>query len=183
MERNCESCKHLVRKGSVCGLDAYLCDNSPAGTCWYPASTAPTDCWEPTIVKKDYLVWSNEHNAWWGPDSCGYYPDVKMAGLYTCEEAEACCTSRSKVEGEPDPEIMVHRSVLAAFLGDDTLYKAQQDLKALKVVLAESQAREQALKIEVVHFSNKLEELVMEIKDTGKEQGRIVYDILKRYGG
>ncbi len=35
----------------------------------------------------DWFVWSFEHNAWWGPNHCGYYTEVRAAGLYT--EAEA----------------------------------------------------------------------------------------------
>jgi hypothetical protein len=34
-----------------------------------------------------YLLWSNKHNAWWRPDSCGYTDKVEEAGEYT--EAEA----------------------------------------------------------------------------------------------
>lgn len=40
-----------------------------------------------------WLVWSNEHEAWWGPDLCGYYRDIGSAGRYTLEEARACCTT------------------------------------------------------------------------------------------
>lgn len=34
-----------------------------------------------------WLVWSNEHAAWWGPNRCHYYTDVSAAGRYTLEEA------------------------------------------------------------------------------------------------
>lgn len=36
---------------------------------------------------KEYLIWSNEHRAWWGPGRVGYTPHVGAAGTYTREEA------------------------------------------------------------------------------------------------
>jgi hypothetical protein len=38
-----------------------------------------------------YLIWSFEHNAWWGPGECGYVGDVDRAGRYTLEHAEKIC--------------------------------------------------------------------------------------------
>ena len=35
-----------------------------------------------------YLIWSNEHNAWWGPREAGYVTQVLCAGVYTRERAE-----------------------------------------------------------------------------------------------
>lgn len=60
------------------------------------------------IPKREWLVWSNEHRAWWRPERCGYTSDVGGAGLYTEEEADECCESRSKIAGEEAPEIKVH---------------------------------------------------------------------------
>lgn len=34
-----------------------------------------------------YLVWSNQHKAWWRPDSRGYTMNVSLAGRYSREEA------------------------------------------------------------------------------------------------
>lgn len=34
-----------------------------------------------------YLVWSNQHRAWWRPKSAGYTDDVKRAGRYSRAEA------------------------------------------------------------------------------------------------
>jgi hypothetical protein len=36
-----------------------------------------------------YLIWSWEHQAWWGPNRCGYTTDVGLAGRYTEAEAGA----------------------------------------------------------------------------------------------
>lgn len=34
-----------------------------------------------------YIIWSHEHNAWWGDNRCGYVENVNSAGHYTPEEA------------------------------------------------------------------------------------------------
>lgn len=60
-----------------------------------------------------WLVWSNYHSAWWGPNERGYFTDIGSAGRYTYEAAVACCNKRDKVgEGEnahemvqPSPEL------------------------------------------------------------------------------
>jgi len=38
-----------------------------------------------------YLVWSNEHRAWWGHGHCGYAYRIEGAGRYSLEEALAIC--------------------------------------------------------------------------------------------
>jgi len=45
-----------------------------------------------------YLIWSFEHRAWWGPDRCGYTTDIERAGRYTKEEAGEIVTSSIMVE-------------------------------------------------------------------------------------
>jgi hypothetical protein len=37
------------------------------------------------------LIWSFEHNAWWGPGERGYVAAVEEAGRYTLSRAEAIC--------------------------------------------------------------------------------------------
>lgn len=34
-----------------------------------------------------YLVWSNEHRAWWAPNRLGYTSDIDNAGRYGRDEA------------------------------------------------------------------------------------------------
>ena len=47
------------------------------------------------MEKEQYLVWSNEHRAWWRSDRCGYSKLVKAAGRYSREEAlEICANAR-----------------------------------------------------------------------------------------
>jgi hypothetical protein len=38
-----------------------------------------------------YLIWSNEHRAWWRHDHCGYTSDINDAGWYKREEAIRIC--------------------------------------------------------------------------------------------
>lgn len=34
-----------------------------------------------------FLIWSLEHEAWWGPNHRGYFKEREKAGLYSFEEA------------------------------------------------------------------------------------------------
>lgn len=38
-----------------------------------------------------YLIWSEEHGSWWGPNSHGYTRSMAKAGRYTRQRAEAIC--------------------------------------------------------------------------------------------
>ena len=38
-----------------------------------------------------YLIWSNEHRAWWGQNSCGYTTRIEDAGRYSRTEAMEIC--------------------------------------------------------------------------------------------
>lgn len=49
-----------------------------------------------TEVKADWLVWSNEHGAWWKPDHCGYTSDIGEAGRYTQQEAREIAFKANK---------------------------------------------------------------------------------------
>jgi hypothetical protein len=45
------------------------------------------------MQRRYYLIWSNEHRAWWGPDSLGYTTVLEKAGRYTKAEADHICGS------------------------------------------------------------------------------------------
>lgn len=62
---------------------------------------------QPTEAKAEWLIWSNEHGAWWGPDQSGYYHHPIEAGRYTLERAKTLCKSRSWEDRIP-PETMIH---------------------------------------------------------------------------
>jgi hypothetical protein len=40
-----------------------------------------------------YLIWSEEHGAWWNPNRAGYTKSMVRAGRYSREEAEAISNS------------------------------------------------------------------------------------------
>jgi hypothetical protein len=68
--------------------------------------------------KREWLVWSMEHGAWWGPNRGGYFTNVCSAGLYTKAEADACVGSRSvcrelavHISEEADKIRLYHRNV------------------------------------------------------------------------
>lgn len=62
--------------------------------------------------REEWLIWSNEHRAWWGPNNCGYPKDVSNAGRYTFAEAREICTSRSWESVNIPPETMIHLSAV-----------------------------------------------------------------------
>lgn len=55
-----------------------------------------------------YLVWSNEHDAWWRPNRSGYTHDVWQAGRYPEAEAVEICRKAAYGwrGGSPPPEVM-----------------------------------------------------------------------------
>ena len=40
-----------------------------------------------------FVVWSHEHQMWWGPNHAGYTPDLNKAGRYTRREAGDIATN------------------------------------------------------------------------------------------
>lgn len=40
---------------------------------------------------EQYLIWSNEHKAWWGPNGNGYVRRVENAGSYSRIDAMNIC--------------------------------------------------------------------------------------------
>lgn len=51
-----------------------------------------------------YLIFSNEHGAWWRPSRCGYTVMLKAAGRYTRDEALSICAhARDGMSGTSCP--------------------------------------------------------------------------------
>jgi hypothetical protein len=41
---------------------------------------------------QNWLIWSNEHGAWWRPQASGYTRNIGEAGRYTKEFADDVCS-------------------------------------------------------------------------------------------
>jgi hypothetical protein len=52
-----------------------------------------------------YLIWSNQHRGWWGPDRCGYSPGLRGAGRYSRQQAVKICR-----DSLPDAMYLGHMS-------------------------------------------------------------------------
>jgi len=48
-----------------------------------------------------YLIWSHEHNAWWGPNERGYTQFISSAGRYREEDAWRIC-NRPAIDRKPN---------------------------------------------------------------------------------
>lgn len=56
-------------------------------------------------MREPYLVWSNEHRAWWRANGQGYTTSIEHAGIYTRDRAlDIARTSRDgwSIHGVPD---------------------------------------------------------------------------------
>lgn len=64
----------------------------------------------------DYLIWSNEHQAWWRPNSSGYTTFVEAAGRYPRAEAISIASGARDgwTEGEAPSEIAVSEADVLA---------------------------------------------------------------------
>lgn len=49
-----------------------------------------------------YVIWSNEHSAWWAPHARGYTPDLSKAGRYDRDEAIEHARGLFGWNGSPD---------------------------------------------------------------------------------
>ncbi|WP_226893875.1 hypothetical protein [Nisaea sediminum] len=78
-----------------------------------PTTSAETGC---------YVIWSNEHRAWWGPNRSGYRAKLEDAGRYTRDEAVRICThARGGRQFNHNPsEVPLLESDAAEFWSDDT---------------------------------------------------------------
>lgn len=75
-----------------------------------------------------YVVWSNEHCAWWGPNRAGYCTRLEYAGHYTREEAlRICIGARGGREFNHNPsEVPVLLADAEAFWPDADIEKQRR---------------------------------------------------------
>lgn len=81
-------------------------------------------------LQRHWLVWSNEHGAFWRPDSMGYTSDIKQAGRYTQGQARRCCDSgKLDPDGKPEEVMMLAPEAVDAAIkslpDDPALLKAE----------------------------------------------------------
>lgn len=64
---------------------------------------------EESGVSAPYLIWSNEHRAWWAPGRCGYVSSIERAGRYDRDEAIsiASCARGGWAKGKNPSEIAI----------------------------------------------------------------------------
>jgi hypothetical protein len=82
------------------------------------------------LVGGPWLVWSIEHNAWWGPNHCGYTPDRDRAGRYSVDQAREICRNAnyragSDNEGTGLPSEVMVPSPQWLMLSDAAIAKAE----------------------------------------------------------
>jgi hypothetical protein len=77
-----------------------------------------------------WLVWSNEHAAWWGANNRGYYLDIGSAGRYSLKAAQANCQSRSfDPKSNTNPPEMIQPSPELLDLWSKRVAKAKEALQ------------------------------------------------------
>lgn len=65
-----------------------------------------------------YVIWSNEHRAWWKPGEFGYSTDFAEAGLYDRQIALALCIGRRRMkDGVPDEIALPYRDAVFIVTG------------------------------------------------------------------
>jgi hypothetical protein len=69
-----------------------------------------------------YLIYSNHHKAWWGPDGRGYRSHIADAGRYELADTEkwltrgcGCCLVPEAVVPAPPAEVLASAEALAKY--------------------------------------------------------------------
>ncbi len=74
-------------------------------------------CFSPRTAK--YVIWSNQHGAWWGPSRRGYTQWIEEAGRYALAEAEAIVQGAT-LNGQ------LHEMHLSRLDGQSTVFTAPE---------------------------------------------------------
>lgn len=100
-----------------------------------------------------WLVYSRDHNAFWGPNNGGYFVEIAKAGRYTRPQAEAICRVRKCLDGTPGEVAVVAPEALDGILADNARLKGElatvrEDAGKLLGALHEATTREAAARAE-----------------------------------
>lgn len=68
--------------------------------------SSPHDTTRETPTAEPWLVWSYEHDAWWGPNHGGYYVSLLLAGVYSEAEARSIEASANRSRQHKSEEAM-----------------------------------------------------------------------------
>ena len=80
------------------------------------------------MSERIYLVWSNEHGAWWRTHAHGYTLHLKEAGRFTRKEAISYSKARDWRPGERLPELPVLEDDVKE-VGHRPMSPQQQDIE------------------------------------------------------
>lgn len=108
--------RHNVSTGAWKGVDLEIsaCLPKPPDVEFYSADkTEPEPHEEPAVDTSSFgipywLIWSNEHSAWWRAGGHGYTVDVNEAGRFMFEQAAKICSNANCYlrPGGPPNEVM-----------------------------------------------------------------------------
>jgi hypothetical protein len=79
-----------------------------------------------------WLIYSNEHRAWWGPGRHGYTIETERAGRYSFAEAMGICLQANVVPRDPPNEVMVLAPMPTIGLTDEEIMAALRAAGALE---------------------------------------------------
>lgn len=74
-----------------------------------------------------YLVWSNEHRAWWRPRAQGYTVHLEAAGRFSREEAIKHSRGGDQYRGQPLPELPIREADLMEILAPNSPQESVRD--------------------------------------------------------
>lgn len=95
-------------------------------------------------MNDEYLIWSIEHDAWWGPNETGYTTVTAQAGRYTRDRA-AAIVQRANIPCPPDRPNEVY--VPAPAKSRVTSEAMAHGLNAICPDLENGEARHKALRL------------------------------------
>lgn len=67
---------------------------------------------EPDMAGRVWLIWSNEHRAWWRANGQGYTATVADAGRYTLHEGKNICHEAGTMDMYPNATTQIPAEVL-----------------------------------------------------------------------
>ena len=123
-----------------------------------PAAVGAVETAQPPTPLKDWLIWDDKSECWWGPNRGGYWKSIAFAGLYTEAEAKAAEDFAQRYDRkERAVHISVHREAI------ERLHAALQGVAAPPALPApqliyklRDQAFERAAELEPIEVDREL---------------------------